>query len=203
MAKTANHKANKVIDIVRQAGVLRPRDLDRYRIPREYLRRQVERGRLARVGRGLYTLPRPRVTEHHTLAEACKLVPQGVVCLMSALRFHGLTTQSPFEVWMAIGHKAWRPKAAGPPLRLVHFSRDAFKQGVEEHRIEGVRVRVYNPAKTVADCFKFRNKIGLDVALEALKDYRRNYPSGNDELWRFARLCRVARVMRPYLEALT
>jgi hypothetical protein len=104
---------------------------------------------------------------------------------------------------MAIPHKAWRPKAEGPRLRLVHLSGQALTSGVEEHRIEGVPVRIYSPAKTVADCFKYRNKIGLDVALEALRDYRRKYRSGMDELWRFAKICRVTAVMRPYLEALS
>jgi predicted transcriptional regulator of viral defense system len=129
-------------------------------------------------------------------------VPRGVICLLSALRFHNLTTQNPFEVWMAIPHKAWRPKGEGVRLRLMHLSGHALTSGVEEHRIEGVPVRVFNPAKTVADCFKFRNKIGLDVALEALRDYRRKHRSGMDELWRFAKVCRVTAVMRPYLEAL-
>jgi predicted transcriptional regulator of viral defense system len=124
-----------------------------------------------------------------------------VICLLSALQFHDLTTQAPFEVWMAIDVRARRPRGKAPPLRIVRFSGKALTAGVETHRIEGVRVRVYGPAKTVADCFKYRNKIGLDVALEALRDYRRAHPGGLDELWKFAQICRVANVMRPYLEA--
>ena len=135
------------------------------------------------------------------MATACKLVPRGVICLLSALQFHDLTTQAPFEVWMAIDVRARRPRRKTPPLRIVRFSGEALTAGVETHKVEGVPVRVYGPAKTVADCFKYRNKIGLDVALEALRDYRREHPGGMDELWHFARICRVANVMRPYLEA--
>lgn len=193
----------RALELVRRAGVLRPRDLDRHGIQREYLQRLLRRGQVERVGRGLYTLPRTAGTEHQSLVEACKQVPRGVICLLSALRFHELTTQNPFEVWMAIDQKAWRPRRGRPRLRIVHLSGAALKSGVDEHRIGGVTVRVYSPAKTVADCFKFRNKVGLDVALEALRDYRRKHRAGQDTLWRFARICRVTRVMRPYLEALS
>ena len=197
----AMDRTQRILEIVGEAGVLRPRDLDPHGIPRIYLSRLCERGLLDRVGRGLYVLPDADVSEHHTLAEACKRVPHGVVCLLSALRFHGLTTQSPFEIWLAIGSKAWRPQVDYPRLRFVRFSARALEAGVEEHSIEGVHVRVYDPAKTVADCFKFRNKIGLDVALEALRDCRRQRKCSNDELWHYAKICRVANVMRPYMEA--
>jgi len=194
-------RTQQILEIVAKAGVLRPRDLDAHGIPRIYLSRLCERGLLDRVGRGLYVLPDADVSEHHTLAEAGKRVPHGVVCLLSALRFHGLTTQSPSEVWLAIGNKAWRPQVDYPPLRFVRFSERTLEAGVEEHSIEGVLVRIYNPAKTVADCFKYRNKIGLDVALEALRDCRRQRRCTNDELWHYAKICRVANVMRPYMEA--
>ena len=194
-------RTQQILEIVAKAGVLRPRDLDAHGIPRIYLSRLCERGLLDRVGRGLYVLPDADVSEHHTLAEAGKRVPHGVVCLLSALRFHGLTTQSPSEVWLAIGNKAWRPQVDYPPLRFVRFSERTLEAGVEEHFIEGVLVRIYNPAKTVADCFKYRNKIGLDVALEALRDCRRQRRCTNDELWHYAKICRVANVMRPYMEA--
>lgn len=167
-----------------------------------YLTRLVRQGRLVRVGRGLYTSVDAHVSEHHTLAEAAVRAPHGVVCLLSALRFHGLTTQTPFEVWMAIHQKAWAPRADGPPLRIVRMSGPAFETGIEKHEIEGVQVPVFSPSKTVADCFKFRSKVGLDVALEALRDYLRLYPAGMDELWRYAQICRVRGVLRPYLEAL-
>jgi predicted transcriptional regulator of viral defense system len=194
-------QTQRILEIVEQVGVLRPRDLNAYGIPREHLRRLHAGGRLRRLGRGLYVLPDADLTEHHTLAEACKRVPHGVVCLLSALRFHELTTQAPFEVWLAIGEKAWRPRVDYPPLRIVRFSGAALAAGVEEHVVEGVSVKVYCPAKTVADCFKYRNKIGLDVALEALRDCRRQRKCTNDELWHYAEICRVANVMRPYLEA--
>lgn len=161
----------------------------------------VDRGLLERIGRGLYSLPEAEVTEHRTLAEASKRVPHGVVCLLSALSFHGLTTQNPAEVWMAIDQKAWRPRGETPPIRIVHMSGPALRSGVESHVIEGVEVGIFSAAKTVADCFKFRNKVGLDVAIEALRDYLRREPGSVEKLWRFAKICRVAQVMRPYLEA--
>lgn len=201
MAQRSRTKHDEVLRLVRRAGILRPRDLDAYGIARTYLQRLERRGLLERAGRGLYRLPSADVTEHHGLAAACKLVPRGVICLLSALQFHDLTTQAPFEVWMAIDVRARRPRGKTPPLRIVRFSGKALTTGVEAHKIEGVTVRVYGPAKTVADCFKYRNKIGLDVALEALRDYRRQHPGGMDELWRLARICRVSNVMRPYLEA--
>lgn len=199
---TAEELDRRVLERVRRAGVLRPRDLDAEGIPREYLRRLRERGALVQLGRGLYALPEADFGEHETILAACKAVPRGTVCLLSALRFHDMTTQAPFEVWMAIDRKAWLPAVEGVPLRVVRFSGAALEEGVEEHELHGVRVRVYGPAKTVADCFKYRNKIGLDVALEALREYQRLEKGGADELWRFAKVCRVANVMRPYLEAL-
>jgi predicted transcriptional regulator of viral defense system len=129
-------------------------------------------------------------------------VPRGIICLLSALRFHGLTTQAPFEVWIAIDVKAWHPKVDNLPLRVVRFSGEALAAGIEEHVIEQVHVRIYGAAKTVADCFKYRNKIGLDVALEALRDCWRLRRATMDELWTYAKVCRVANVMRPYLEAI-
>jgi len=199
---TQTTKTNKVLDLVRKVGVLRPRDLEPYNIPRTYLSRLCAAGKLQRIGRGLYVLPGSGATEHHSMAEACKCVPKGVVCLLSALSFHELTTQAPFEVWLAIGEKAWRPRLEYPPLRIVHFSKAALSAGVEEHQIEGVNIQVYSPAKTVADCFKYRNKIGLDVTIEALRECWQSRRCTMDELWRYADICRVRNVMRPYLESL-
>lgn len=200
MAKAS--KSKQVLDIARKAGILRPRDLAPQGIPRTYLHRLEERGLLVKETRGMYKLPDAEVTENHSLAEACKRVPRGVVCLLSALQFHKLTTQAPSEVWLALDRKARAPRSGVQPLRVVRMSGKALTEGVEEHRIEGVAVKVYQPAKTVADCFKYRNKIGLDVALESLRDYRKKHRSGMDELWRLAKICRVERVMRPYLEAM-
>lgn len=201
MRMKEKNRTQEVIKLVEKEGILRPRDLDQYGIPRVYLSRLCERGLLQRVGRGLYVPADAAVTEHHTLAEACKRVPQGVLCLLSALQFHGLTTQAPFEVWMALEQKAWQPLLDRPKIRFVRFSGHSFHDGVEKRQIEGVTVKVYNPAKTVADCFKYRNKIGLDVALEALRDCRSQRKCTNDGLWQYAKVCRVAKVMKPYLEA--
>jgi predicted transcriptional regulator of viral defense system len=142
------------------------------------------------------------LAEHHSLAEVCKRVPNGVVCLLSALRFHEITTQAPFEVWLAISEKAWRPRLEYPPIRVARFSQTALHAGIEEYQIEGVTVRVYSAAKTVADCFKYRNKIGLNVAIEALRECWQSRRCNMDELWRYADICRVRNVMRPYLETI-
>ena len=195
-------KVTTLLRFARHAGIIRPRDLKPLGIPVDYLWELHRRGILERLGRGLYALPGAEATENHSLAEACKRVPHGVVCLLSALRFHGLTTQAPFEVWLAIGVKSRGPKLDAPPVRVVRFSGRALEEGIEERRIEGVNVRVYNPAKTVADCFKCRNRIGRDIALEALRDCRAQRKCTHDELWRYAKVCRVTRIMRPYLEAI-
>lgn len=195
-------KSQLVLDLVRKSGVIRARDITALGIPTEYLRRLHRRGLLLRVGRGLYTPPKAGVTAHHSLAQVSKKVPNGVICLLSALQFHRLGTQVPSEVWVALDRKARPPRVDSHALRLVRMSGEALAAGVQEHRIEKVPVRIYGPAKTVVDCFKYRNKIGLDIALEALRDYRRRYPRGTQDLWRYAHVCRVTHVMRPYLEAL-
>jgi predicted transcriptional regulator of viral defense system len=188
---------------MRRKGLVRAADLARLRVSREILPRLHRAGRLERLGRGLYGLRDRRTTLQHSLAEAAKKVPNGVVCLLSALSFHQLTTQAPFEVWMAIDHKARLPKP-GPGLafRFHRFSGKALTAGVERHVVDGVPVRVYGIAKTVADCFKYRNKIGLDVALEALREAYRARKATPEDLHRYARICRVENVMRPYMEAL-
>jgi len=188
--------------LARAVGVLRPRDLAAKGISRAVLNRLCQRGELIRTGRGLYVAAVEEMTENHSFAEVARRVPGGVICLLSALRFHGLTTQMPADVWLAISLKARRPKAASVTIRPVHVSGAALTEGVEEHDIEKVRVRVYSPAKTVADCFKFRSKVGLDVALEALRDCWRQRKATADQLWHYAQVCRVSRVMRPYLEGL-
>lgn len=195
-------RIEEVLKLVEEAGVLRPRDLRDHGIAATYLYRLLQRGLVQRVGWGLYTLPGAVLTEHHSLAEACKRVPRGVVCLLTALRFHGLTTQNPHEIWMAVEQKAWRPKRGSFPLHLIFISGPPFTEGIEMHDVKGVRVPVYNAAKTVADCFRFRNKIGLDVAIEALRDYLRLHPRDVNDLWQHAKVCRVTAVMRPLLEAL-
>ena len=151
---------DKALCLVRKAGVLRPRDLDEHGIPRQYLRILEVSGAIHRSGRGLYTADGAEVTENHSIAEASKRVPHGVICLISALRMHGLTTQIPHEIWMAMDRKARMPRLDYPPLRVVRFSGAALTSGIETRKIEGVEVHMYGPAKTVADCFKYRNKIG-------------------------------------------
>lgn len=194
--------ADKLLDLVRAQGLVRPKDLAPVGIPRVALTRAVRRGQLERVGRGLYGLGTRPVSAHGTLAEVARRVPRGVICLLSALRFHDLTTQAPFEVWLAIDNKAGAPKLDYPPLRLVRFSGAALTEGVEEHVIDGVAIRVTGVAKTVADCFKYRNKIGLDVAMEALREAWTAKRMTSDEIWHYAKVDRVANVMRPYLESL-
>ena len=191
-----------ILDLAAERGLIRPRDLTERGLPTVALTRLVRQGRLQRLGRGLYSLPDRPVSEHNALAEVARKHPQAIICLLSALRFHDLTTQSPFEVWLAIPNKARAPKMDYPPLRVVRFSGAALTDGVEEYAIDGVPVRVTSVARTVADCFKFRNKIGLDVALEALQEAWRAKRVSMDELWRYATLCRVTNVMRPYMESL-
>jgi predicted transcriptional regulator of viral defense system len=195
-------KTERALRLVRRLGTLRPRDLAERDIPRDYLDRLRRRGLVERIGWGLYAYPGGEASQHRSFVEAARRVPQGVICLLSALRFHDLTTQAPHEVWIALPPKAWKPRVAYPPLRVVRFSGAAFREGVERHRIEGADVVVYGVAKTVADCFKYRNKIGLDVALEALRDCWRQKRCTMDQLWQAAGVCRMTNVMRPYLEAL-
>ena len=193
-------RLDRAARLIRRRGIVRAGALARLGIPRTYLSRLVRRGDLQQLGRGLYAAPTHGRTGQVSLAEVATVVPTSVICLLSALAYHQLGTQLPHQVWIAIGRQARAPKRAPVELRIVRMSGQALTAGIETHRIEGVRVRVYGPAKTVADCFKFRNKIGLDVAIEALRDYRRK--RGNmDDVWRYARICRVSRVMQPYLEA--
>jgi predicted transcriptional regulator of viral defense system len=195
-------KIESTLRLVRKRGTLRPRDLAEHDIPRDYLDRLYRKGLVERVGWGLYASPTKAVTEHHSLVTAQQLVPKGVVCLLSALRFHGLTTQAPREVWLALPNKSWTPKVNRPKVRIVRYSGPALTEMVEEKKLEGATVRVYSPAKTVADCFKYRNKVGLDVALEALRDCWAKSKATMDELWAAAKVCRMENVMRPYLESL-
>ena len=191
----------KVMHLLRRRGTARSRELEALGVARRQLSRMVAAGRLVRVGRGLYALPDYRGGEHEALLAVAKRAPGALFCLLTALRLHELTTQAPFEVWIAIGNKDHPPRLDYPPLRTVRLSGSSLAAGVETRRIDRTPVRVTNVAKTVADCFKFRNKIGLDVALEALREARRTRKATADDLWHYARINRVANVMRPYLEA--
>ena len=190
----------KTLSLLKSRGILRSRDLSEMGISREMLRYLYKRGLVERIGRGLYRLV-GQMEEHRTLIEASNLVPKGVVCLLSALRFHEIGTQEPYDVWMALPNSAWRPRIKALRLRFVYPSGKAFSDGIEVRDFPGGRIRVYNPAKTVADAFKFRNKIGLDVAIEALRDCLRSHKATRDELWHYAKICRVQKVMKPYMEA--
>ena len=196
-----NHRT-RVLALLRERGLLRPRELTELRIPRSTLQQLLETGEIDRVARGLYGLPGHLLSEHQSLLEVSKQVPEGVICLLSALSFHGIGTQLPNEVWVAIGSKARAPTVAQIAVRVVHFSPDALDHGVEKHRIGGVELRVTSPAKTVADCFKYRNKVGLDVAVEALREGWREGRFRLSELREAARVCRVDKVLRPYVQAL-
>ncbi len=187
--------------LIERLGIVRPSDLECRGVPRRQLYRLVRSGAVVRQARGIYVAGGHPRTAEHTLAQVARRVPGAVFCLLTALRFHELSTQSPPEVWVALPPKARRPRLDYPRLRVARFSGPALTDGVEKHRFEGVDVHVYSAAKTVADCFKYRNKIGIDVAVEALRDYRRRHRGGCDELTRFAGICRVARVMQPYLDA--
>jgi len=192
---------HRVKTLLRRTGTARSRELVAAGLSRSQLSRMVAAGELVRVVRGLYAPIGYEPGEQTALVAVAKRAPQAVFCLLTALRFHDLTTQAPFEVWIAIGNKDHPPRLDYPPLRAVRFSADSLAAGVEVHKVEGVPLRVTGVPKTVADCFKFRNKIGLDVALEALREARRMRKTTADELWRYAKLDRVANVMRPYLEA--
>lgn len=191
-----------ILRLAERQGLVRPKDLEGAGIPRVYLRRMVDDGVLSKLGRGLYALPDYAPSEFASIAEAAKKAPNAIVCLLSALRVHGLTTQNPFEVWIMIDRDAWRPTFDNPPLRVVRASGDALTAGVTEMRVDGVPTRVTCPGKTVADCFRHRNKIGVDVAVEALRDCWSRRAATLDEIGRFAEIDRVAKVMRPYMEAL-
>jgi predicted transcriptional regulator of viral defense system len=195
-------KLHRLYELVHKAGVIHARDLRQFNIPQGYLRRLCEEGTLVKTTRGVYRSVLGPETVHLSLAQAAKAIPKGVICLLSALRFHGIGTQLPHAVWIALDRRVAAPRPAHPKLHVVRFSGSALTEGVECHDVAGVAVRTYCPAKTIADCFKYRNKIGLEVALEALREVIRGRRCSSDDLWKYAKICRVARVMSPYLEAL-
>jgi len=200
--ETGRSLKERLLSLVERRGIVRSREAEAQGIPRAYLSRLVSQGELARIGRGLYALPGLEITEHHALVEVAKRVPKAVVCLLSALRFHELTTEAPHEVWIAIGRKDRAPQLDYPPVRVTWSSEKLLTIGIERHAIEGVEIKVTSPARTVADCFKFRNAIGSNVAAEALRDFLRDHGKQRSELWEMAKACRVTSVIRPYLEAL-
>lgn len=202
-ASSVTTHEQQLLRLARTHKLLRARDVKQHGLPTIALTRLVQTGKLERVARGLYGLPGAKISAHRSLAEVSARVPKGVVCLLSALRVHEIGTQAPFEVWIAIPQHMVTPRLDQPAIRVVRMSDDALADGVERRNIDGVKVPVFNAARTVVDCFRFRNKIGLDVALEALRDGWNQRKFTIDELWRHATLGRVANVMRPYIEAIT
>ncbi|MDH0865942.1 type IV toxin-antitoxin system AbiEi family antitoxin domain-containing protein [Mitsuaria sp. GD03876] len=191
-----------VLALARRRSLLRAREVVEEGIPSMVLSRMVRADKLERVSHGLYALPDRDHSEHVSLAEVCARVPNAVVCLMSALRFHEIGSQQPFEVWIALPSNAPTPRIAAPSIRITRMSEKAFAEGVVAHDIDGVNVPVFSVAKTIADCFKFRSKVGLDVGIEALKDGWMQKAFTADDLWHCALVDRVGNVMRPYMESL-
>lgn len=198
----ASDASSKLLRLARRRGSVTRREVAQAGIHTQTLSRLVQSGALEREARGRYRLSEAPITEHHGLALVASAVPNAVICLLSALSFHQVGTQLPHEVWIALDRRTRRPALLWPRLRVHRFSGRALSEGIETHRIEGESVKVYGVAKTLADVFKYRNKVGLDVALEALREAWRARRFTMDEIHRHARVCRVERVMRPYLDAL-
>ena len=184
---------------MRDCGICRSRDLASVGVHRRYLAIACGQGLIERVARGLYAPPGTKRDGHQVLRQACLRVPHGILCLFSALYFHGLLRQKPSEVWMAIEHKARLPRVTAPPLRIVRFSGEALTQGVVNVKIDGVPVRVYSPMKTVADCFKYRHQIGIEIAVAALRASIHKGKFSRYRLLHFARICRVEKFIRMHL----
>ena len=197
-----NERPSPKTSLLQSQALLRPSDAVALGYSRMYLAQLAKQGLARKISRGLYATPQRQESEFSSFAEIASKHPKALVCLVSALSFHGLTTQAPHEVWIAIGNKDRIPTMSYPPLRVVRFGGESLTEGVASHMVAGVEVKVTNIAKTIADCFKFRNKIGLDVALEALKEAVQSKRVTMDELWHYSQLCRVHNVMRPYLEGL-
>jgi predicted transcriptional regulator of viral defense system len=201
--KKAYHKYEKAERIFSEkGGILKASDAIHEGIHPRTLYEMRDKGIIEVLSRGLYRLVDLRPLDNQDLVIAALRIPNGVVCLISALAFHDITTQVPHEVYMAVDRVSRPPQVDYPPVRVFRFTGKAFKSGVESHKTGGVQVRIYSPEKTIADCFKYRNKIGLDTAIEALRLYRERKRFKVDDLIRFAGVCRVEKVIRPYVEAL-
>ncbi len=195
-------RKTQILKLAKKKGVIGANDLKVKGISRNYLYSMLREQKLQKVARGLYALPNAHITEYTALIEVAKRVPNAVVCLISALSYHDLTTQLPHEVWITIPRGAWRPKIDYPSLNLTYASMEVYSFGIQKLKLHGVDINIYNPAKTIADCFKFRNKVGLDVAIEALKRAWESKKVNMDELTKAAETCKVSKVIRPYLEAI-
>ena len=195
-------KAAQVGAIVRKRTLVRSKELNGLSVSRSHLWNLAKAGKIERVGHGLYRAKNATISTNETVLEVAKRVPLGVLCLSSALRYHELSTENPFEIWLAVERGAWTPKLNDHPVRVVHFSKAAFDYGIQTHSVEGGTLRVYSPAKTVADCFKFRSKVGMETAIQALRAAFREKKTTMDDIWRAAKVCRVVNVIRPYMESL-
>ncbi|NOZ55521.1 MAG: transcriptional regulator [Calditrichaeota bacterium] len=195
-------QTEQLIRYVREHGLVRPRELAAIDIPRSVLKRLVDRGRLVRRMRGIYSVPDYDPTENTDLASVASRAPKAIICLLSALRFHELTTQNPFQVWIMIDRAGHRPVIDHPPIRVVYASGRALTEGVGGYTVEGIDLRVTSPGKTVTDCFRYRRLVGTDVAIEALRDCWRQRKATMDEFYHYAKIDRVASFMRPYMESL-
>ena len=196
----ADTQKTRALQLLKAKGMLRQKDFLAEEIGQETLARLMREGQVVRPSRGLYQLSDAPVNASQILAEAASLVPKGVVCLISALQFHQLTLQMPSSVWMAIDRTAWKPTISYPSIRFVRFSGWALTEGVERHSIQSRQVPITDPSRTIVDCFRYRNKIGIDVAMEGLREGIRQRKCTPDQLWQYAKKARVWTIMRPYVE---
>lgn len=196
----AIQKANEIL--LSQGGTFRVREAMRAGVHPRTLYAMRDKGLIERLGRGVYRIAGMSALGNPDLATVAMKIPKGVICLISALSYHEMTTEIPHQIYLALPRGSEPPRLDYPPLRIFWFSGPAFEEGIEHHDIDGIHIKVYSPEKTIADCFKYRNKIGLDVVLEALKFYRQAKHFKVDELMRYAKVCRVDKIMRPYVEAL-
>ena len=201
MKEKVNHR-QKVLQMARENGIVKASDLLEMGIPRATVARLVSENKLEKLARGIYCLPEAEFSEKESLIIISNLVPHAVFCLLTALQLHEITTQLPRKVWFAIPKGSHLPKITYPPIKIIQYSEIAYQEGIEIIRSDKFNLKVYNPAKTIADCFKHRNRIGIDIAIEALKEAYAKNKVTIDELWHYAKICRVSNVMRPYLEAI-
>jgi len=202
MPQTAKSQIEKAIALIRKQGIVRQSELVSAGLNQATVARLAREGRITRLTRGLYQLPDADLVTEHDFAEASKLVPKGVICLVSALQFHDLTDQLPRAIWVAIESSAWKPRVASPPLRFVRFGKAALAEGIEKHKIEGVTVPITDIPHTIADCFRFRSKVGVDVAIEGLREALKRSPKMADTVMMAAQRRRIWTKLRPYLEAM-
>ncbi|MCK4642552.1 type IV toxin-antitoxin system AbiEi family antitoxin domain-containing protein [bacterium] len=194
-----SRKEDKVLKIVEKEGMITPKEIEKRNISRQYIYQLYRKGKLEKVSRGLYKLANSLFSQNEMLIAVANSIPAATICLLTALRFHDMTVQNSYRIWISIHHKSHSPRAS-IPLKIIRMTGKSLTEGREEYVIDNTKIFVYNPAKTVADCFKFRNKIGIDVALEALREFIDQKKGTIDELWRYAKIDRVQNIIRPYLE---